>query len=281
MTNPKDDLTVDEIERSRSTIRNGWRNVFERYKLDLIFDAALRGLNADWQPIETAPIGTIILAIRAGETTPSVVANRLEADGDDWVEIGQFGRDWRFKPTHWQPLPPPPTEREEDNGRASNVAPLPAPAGGFPSAYTAVPTITSNCTWPSPNTDTAVPTPQGEIGELVARAKDPFVLGLCSTVIEEIAAERKRQIEVEGWTPEHDDRRGDGSLARAAAAYAHASTKIHPHQARQSTVISKLWPFDWLWFKPKNSRRNLVIAGALIVAEIERLDRAAAKETAP
>lgn len=35
-------------------------------------------------------------------------------------------------------------------------------------------------------------------------------------VIAEIAAERKRQIEAEGWTPEHDDAHDKGELARAA-----------------------------------------------------------------
>lgn len=38
------------------------------------------------------------------------------------------------------------------------------------------------------------------------------------SVIDEIAAERQRQVEVEGWTAEHDDKHADGSLAQAAAA---------------------------------------------------------------
>lgn len=36
-----------------------------------------------------------------------------------------------------------------------------------------------------------------------------------------------------------------------------------------------VWPWDWAWWKPKNPRRDLVRAAALIIAEIERLDRAA------
>ncbi len=35
-----------------------------------------------------------------------------------------------------------------------------------------------------------------------------------------IAAERRRQVEAEGWTPEHDDQHTRGELARAAACYA-------------------------------------------------------------
>lgn len=35
------------------------------------------------------------------------------------------------------------------------------------------------------------------------------------SVIDEIAAERRRQIEVEGWTPEHDDEHPDGHMNSA------------------------------------------------------------------
>jgi hypothetical protein len=42
-------------------------------------------------------------------------------------------------------------------------------------------------------------------------------------------------------------------------------------------VLEWLWPWSVQWWKPKDRRRDLVRAGALIVAEIERLDRAAAR----
>jgi hypothetical protein len=101
-------------------------------------------------------------------------------------------------------------------------------------------------------------------------------------VIEEIAKERQRQISKEGWTLAHDDDHTDGSLADAAACYA-ATTR--PFKAEESigvgykpyTSYTDLWPQYWddCWFKPKkHRRRKLVIAAALIVAEIERLDRA-------
>jgi hypothetical protein len=108
------------------------------------------------------------------------------------------------------------------------------------------------------------------------------------TAIEDIAAERQRQIAVEGWTPEHDDKHGRGELARAAAAYAY-----HAAGNRQIDVLGytperghfsigwflpagALWPFTASWWKAgDDNRRKLVKAGALIVAEIERLDRAA------
>lgn len=107
------------------------------------------------------------------------------------------------------------------------------------------------------------------------------------TVIDEIAAERRRQIENENWTSEHDDSHDRGQMARAAAVYAYTSTlipdEIKKHEralwgstAGMFSVLAWLWPWSASWFKPKNPRRDLVRAGALIVAEIERLDRAEA-----
>lgn len=81
-----------------------------------------------------------------------------------------------------------------------------------------------------------------------------------STLLDEIAAERRRQIEAEGYTPEHDDGHDGGELAMAASAWA------HPQQ------IVMAWG-DALDKRPKPRRRQLIIAAALIVAEIERLER--------
>jgi hypothetical protein len=87
--------------------------------------------------------------------------------------------------------------------------------------------------------------------------------------IDEIAAERQRQIDAEGWTAEHDDTHGDGALTDAAAAYVLAAAGRH-------LQAEEIWPWDFSWWKPTlGPRRNLVKAGALIVAEIERLDRIA------
>jgi hypothetical protein len=86
-------------------------------------------------------------------------------------------------------------------------------------------------------------------------------------VIAEIAAERRRQIGAEGWTPEHDEH-DDGALAKAAACYAGDSRKFN-------AAAPPDWPWSQAWWKPSDRRRNLIKAGALIVAEIERIDRAA------
>lgn len=103
------------------------------------------------------------------------------------------------------------------------------------------------------------------------------------SVIDEIAAERCRQIEKEGWSISHDDGHEDGSLADAAACYAATTRAFRADEFagtgyQRYTAYSDLWPKSWAdrWFKPKRDRRRrLVIAGALIVAEIERLDRLA------
>lgn len=99
--------------------------------------------------------------------------------------------------------------------------------------------------------------------------------------IEDIAAERQRQIEAEGWTAEHDDKHDSGELAEAAACYARGSTGINyiERLGMRGHVQSRrvVWPWDLSWWKPTDRRRDLVKAGALIVAEIDRLDRAAAK----
>ncbi|EOI7481041.1 hypothetical protein OZ806_003146 [Yersinia enterocolitica] len=99
-------------------------------------------------------------------------------------------------------------------------------------------------------------------------------------VILEIANERLRQISVEGWTPEHDDQHSSGELAGAAGCYAkHVNArqwcfKNNPDDYQCEPEPSG-WPWAAEWWKPKNPRSDLIRAAALIVAELERLDRAA------
>ena len=94
-------------------------------------------------------------------------------------------------------------------------------------------------------------------------------------VVDEIAAERKRQMWDEGWTPEHDDQHSRGEMVLAAMAYTQAATQVAmPVAAMRALPAPRYWPWDAAWWKPKDRRRNLVRAAALIVAEIERLDRA-------
>jgi hypothetical protein len=94
-----------------------------------------------------------------------------------------------------------------------------------------------------------------------------------SEAARDVLAERHRQINAEGWTAQHDDEHGDGAMAVAAACYAIADQRA----IQVGTVeLRKLWEWTgWSvqWWKPKDRRRNLVRAAALMLAEIERLDR--------
>lgn len=88
------------------------------------------------------------------------------------------------------------------------------------------------------------------------------------SALDDVAAERRRQIEDEGYTAEHDGQHADRELAKLAAAYL-LSSWIRD-DAYRSVVTDGLTS----WQKPKMERERLVCAAALIIAEIERLDRA-------
>lgn len=83
-----------------------------------------------------------------------------------------------------------------------------------------------------------------------------------------IAAERARQIAKEGWTPEHDDTHSHGEMAISAACYAANGTTAE-------VTINGRDAFPWGSCDDKRQKhdrvRQLVIAGALIAAEIDRL----------
>ncbi|WP_271014298.1 hypothetical protein [Pseudomonas aeruginosa] len=89
----------------------------------------------------------------------------------------------------------------------------------------------------------------------------------------DVQAERRRQVEAEGWTPEHDDAHSHGEMARAAACYALAGSSA-PNDGTAALLVSLAWPWDEQWWKPSTARRDMVKACALALAEIERLDRA-------
>lgn len=101
------------------------------------------------------------------------------------------------------------------------------------------------------------------------------------SVLDDIRNERARQINLEGWTIEHDGEHKDGQLAFAAACYA-SPERIFVQRERAGrayepfAVFLDAWPWHDQWWKPKDRRYDLVRAAALIVAEIERMDRDAA-----
>lgn len=92
------------------------------------------------------------------------------------------------------------------------------------------------------------------------------------TGIELIAEERQRQIEKEGWTVEHDIfEHHYGQLAAAAASY--ALTEEERKKLWTDKEVPPIWPFEKEYWKPcpNNRIKELVKAGALIAAEIDRL----------
>ena len=92
--------------------------------------------------------------------------------------------------------------------------------------------------------------------------------------VDVIIRERKRQITVEKYTTEHDDQHSDGSIAQVASIYAMPTDKRD-----MWNKIPNNWPWENEFWKPtpKDRIKELTKAGALIVAEIERLKRLAAK----
>lgn len=98
-----------------------------------------------------------------------------------------------------------------------------------------------------------------------------------------IAAERRRQVEQEGWTPQHDAEHADDAMACAAAVYAlpagRRGSRSVPHPGNNGDRgdawrhVPYQWPWAPEWYKPTpdDRIRELVKAGALIAAEIDRL----------
>ncbi|HHT2386585.1 hypothetical protein [Serratia marcescens] len=99
-----------------------------------------------------------------------------------------------------------------------------------------------------------------KIGDNLYRQEQP---ARDNCAIADVIAERQRQQSVKGFSTEQDDTYTGGELAGAAISY------ITPFEAMT------YWPADWHddSFKPTSERRNLVKAAALIIAEIERIDR--------
>jgi hypothetical protein len=102
-----------------------------------------------------------------------------------------------------------------------------------------------------------------------------------------IAAERQRQMDEEGWSPEHDAAHGPGVLTNAALVYLmeadfHARHPEWANRDQESLRRDALrsddhgfkspWPWSAEVFKPsRDPVRDLEKAGALIAAEIDRL----------
>jgi hypothetical protein len=99
----------------------------------------------------------------------------------------------------------------------------------------------------------------------------------------DVLRERERQQDEEGWTDKHDDSHVIGELAGAASAYAMVAAAQAQMGGKMPAALLNPPPF-FMWdrahWKPKDQRANLVRAAALIIAEIERIDRAEARKVA-
>jgi hypothetical protein len=108
-----------------------------------------------------------------------------------------------------------------------------------------------------------------------------------------ISDERQRQIDVEGWTAEHDDKHDKGEMAKAAAVYATITQETGFRIFESPLQHGWPWGIDWLRpfaeppaddprfdysFPHVDRLRCLVKAGALIAAEIDRVLRLKEKE---
>lgn len=90
------------------------------------------------------------------------------------------------------------------------------------------------------------------------------------TGAELITDERNRQITYEGYTSPHDDAHHNGELRDAAICYIEGSPQTQPPFS-----VPRTWPWSAHSWKPSpdDRIRDLVKAGALIAAEIDRVQR--------
>lgn len=91
-----------------------------------------------------------------------------------------------------------------------------------------------------------------------------------------IAKERDRQINEEGFDATHDDDHAPDGLPRAAAAYMiSAASSSHSGGFRNllMDIAETIWPWEAYLFKPSGGVKDLVRAGALVLAAIDRENR--------
>lgn len=120
----------------------------------------------------------------------------------------------------------------------------------------------------SPSVPAEPETPFGEPSAPEAGLEAWSYYGTRCPAAVDVLKERVRQVEGEGYGVESDDCYTDYQLPRAAICYAIKAAGLPSHRA------TLYWPFPAPAFKPTERRANLVKAAALLLAEIERLDRA-------
>lgn len=103
-----------------------------------------------------------------------------------------------------------------------------------------------------------------------------------SVGVRDLLTERRRQVQEEGYTLERDDKYTEGQLASAASSYAFWADPRGGSLDGHLDYINAKTPACWPWgpeqWKPANQRLMLIKAGALILAELDRLDRLVPRE---
>lgn len=112
--------------------------------------------------------------------------------------------------------------------------------------------------------------PRCRVKERIQRVRELLGMSSLSEGARRIAAERRRQIEVEGWTSEHDDQHEQGELVLAAVQLA-----IHRYDGKIEDPNDSTDFWGLIEKHGHDPIRSLVIAGALIAAELDRLLREA------
>lgn len=108
--------------------------------------------------------------------------------------------------------------------------------------------------------------------ESITRGSPPVQYFALTAAEIAVITERRRQVSEEGWTASHDDHHSQGEMIEAAACYA-VTAGASNRDPRGEISVPPGWPWASVWWKPGTPRRMLVKAAALLVAEIERLDR--------
>jgi len=261
-------------------------------------------MTQQWKPIESAPKdGTSILAWGPKQDSVVIAWNEWALPEAEWQAVGLEANGFecptvvmRGEPTLWQPLPAAPCATCNDQGAVGNILTAePCPdctppasaqddakddsialdkladyiADNWPDKKYGLEEICQrlNATWP---------------GAFMPPSDAPAAGDAQTAAARDVLAERQRQISVEGWDSERDDTYRHGELAMAAASYAQCAGLQGEGATTENAFkepFAENWPWSETWWKPSaEPRRNLVKAGALILAEIERLDRAASQQ---
>ncbi|AMG36283.1 hypothetical protein [Achromobacter xylosoxidans] len=263
-------------------------------------NAAIRGA---WLPIESAPKDGTPVLLFARLVGVNIATNSPYAPT---IHVGAYRTDLRIwtgsayrnqleielEPTHWMPrpafpdcaAPASPVSTVEDAG-AKKEAVMGAIADALGNAYDCMRVWSAWSVGTMSEDDfRLVADDAGRLGELAdaaiaAMSPAPAAGDAQTDAARDVLAERQRQISVEGWEPERDDTYRHGELASAAASYAQCAGLQGESATTENAFkepFAENWPWSEAWWKPSaDPRRNLVKAGALILAEIERLDRAA------